>query len=256
MDERIYVLSTGRTGTTFLYNFFKTYYPELNITHQTRWSRLMNIAGNLPLRKQQKVWLIQWLFKRMKNEKIPVSTVDPLLSLPIKILIDAGKISDYKVIHLVRDPRTFVPSFMNWKRQSVKRTFLHHVVPFWQPCPLFSGNVSFFSWLFMPKYEHFCWVWHHKNRLFQQLAKENNYLLIRTEDLNDQQKIEESMRSIVSFLSLPEKAFDYSSLREKRINASKQKSFPEWKCWTPKMKHKLIWHCEKLAKELGFLLDK
>lgn len=250
-NKHIYVLSTGRTGTTFLYKFFNTHYPGLNITHQTRWSRLLNIAGNLPLRLKHKARLIQWLFKKLKKQTIPQSTVDPLLSLPIKILIDAGKIPDYKIIHLVRDPRTFVPSFMNWKIQSFKRTLLHHLVPFWQPSPFWSGETGFFKSLFMPKYEHFCWVWQYKNTLFNSYRNKEHYLLLKTEDFKGD-KLQSGIQQMITFLELSIKEIDYGRLQNKKDNVSKKSSFPAWNAWPPGMKQKMKDYCGELAVELGY----
>ena len=139
---KIYFLSTGRVGTSFLYKYFNTVYPELRLSHQLQWSRIINIIGNVPLSFKFRGKLIHFAFKIFKKESVPASALDPLLSLPIYISIKNNAISNTKIVHLVRDPRNFVTSFMNWKNQSLSKKILHYMVPFWQPFPKGKGCIA------------------------------------------------------------------------------------------------------------------
>ena len=162
-EERIYILSTGRVGTTFLHNFFNKFYPEFTITHQTKWSRIINIIGHVPLKNEIKNNFIKFSFRTLKNQEIPVTTLDPLLSFSIAHLLENENPGNIKIVHLVRHPVKFATSFMNWKSSSVRKLVLHYLVPFWQPVPVFHG-VSFINWLKMSKFEKFCWIWNTKIR--------------------------------------------------------------------------------------------
>lgn len=214
----IYILSTGRAGTTFLYKFFSEFYPELEVTHQTSWSRLLNIAGNLPLGLTTNARLVSVLHSILKRGKIPSSTVDPLLSVSICNMILTDRIKDYKVIHLVREPGSFAKSFMSWKSASVKRSFLHHILPFWQPSPVFHGP-GLLDWLRMTKEENFLWIWNYKNSLFRHIEMGTSYKRIRMEDLTSSEG-NEVWKDLITFLDLPQREIDFRKLSSRRENAS------------------------------------
>lgn len=250
----IYILSTGRTGTNFIHNILTELVPELNITHQTRWSRLLNICGNLPIGKN-KPRLMTFLFNTLKSESFPKSTIDPLLSLPIFFSLKNRVIyKNPKIIHLIRDPRDFVTSFMNWKNQDVKKMILHYIVPFWQPSPFFQNSYKFSSWINFSKFEHYCWIWNYKNNLFQKLNKyQENYILIRLEDLINPILTKTILSHIFEFLEIPFK--DYNSINSRsmpKVNKSIKGEFPKWKNWSSYEANILEKHCGSLMHQFGY----
>ncbi len=247
--ERIYILSTGRVGTTFLFNFFRKYYPEFTITHQTKWSRVINIIGHLPLKKEIKNNLIKFSFKTLKNQDIPVTTLDPLLSFSIAQLLGNKNPEDIKIVHLVRHPDKFAKSFMNWKSSSVRKLVLHYIVPFWQPVPLFHG-VSFMNWIKMSKFEKFCWIWNYKNSKFNKLKEKYPYKLVSIESLTDDNKnLNEEWNSLLDFMNLTKKDIEFSGFAGEKVNKSKSKDLSGINN-ADKLTCKN--YCEKLATSFGY----
>ncbi|MDL1974692.1 MAG: sulfotransferase domain-containing protein [Deltaproteobacteria bacterium] len=253
MKNRVYILSTGRAGTTFLFNIFNTINSELSLTHQKRWSRTINILGNIPLPINCQIKIIYHFFKNIKNESIPLSTVDPLLSLSIFILIKNGIIKNPKVVHLVRDPRDFVTSFMNWKSQSFSKKILHNLIPFWQPFPRGKG-LSFFHWIFMSKFEKFCWTWYYKNYLFKQLEGKTNYKLIKMENLTKGYNSKANVKTLARFCGLGKKEFDYEQITSHSTNKSITKCFPSYNNWSAKKQNTLKRICGELMIDFGYQL--
>lgn len=249
-DPQIYILSTGRSGSTFFSKVFVQKCLDQAIGHQKEGSRILNIVSNIPGVPPKAFSGLLSFFDRGYP---PESTSDPLLSMTILKLINSSKI-DGKIIHLVRDPRTFVESFMNWKSQSLRKQFLHHCVPFWNPVPyLEDPSIRFKQWLQMSKFEKFCWVWNYKNSLFYKLDRgRNNYLLIRLEDLTDtdENKRKQEFAKLVDFLEVSFKkgGIDIQS----KVNASKKDYFPPYKNWSDEQQDILIKHCGELAKQLGY----
>ena len=248
---KIYFLSTGRVGTSFLYKYFNVVYPELRLSHQLQWSRIINIVGNVPLSFNFREKLIHFAFKILKKESVPASTLDPLLSLPIYISIKNNAINNTKIVHLVRDPRDFVTSFMNWKNQSLSKKILHYMVPFWQPFP-FGKGIKFYRWIFMSKFEKFCWVWFYKNTLFKQLQNLMDYKLVRIEDLTKSTNNLHHMRELVRFLELKEKDYNYQNFASQPVNKSDIKEFPSYVNWSQKQKDTLQRICGDLMHEFGY----
>lgn len=253
-EENIYVLSTGRTGSTYLSILLKKMAPNLNFEHQKRGARLINIYSNLPFENQYYLSVMEFLFQISGRGMPPKPTVDPLLSGGILKLISRDSL-DAKVIHLVRNPAKFVESFMNWKSQSLRKKLLHHGIPFWNPVPFIHDHkISYREWMEMEKFEKFCWTWNYKNRKFIKLKEQNDYLLIRFEDLvsKDNQARNETLEQLSSFIGVSKN--NYKDLFNSKVNKSEKKYFPRYQDWNDSMKNILKRHCNDLAEDLGYKL--
>ena len=246
-QEKTYILSTGRCGTSYLYKFFNKNFPELKLTHQLPGSRLINIIGNLPLPLKTRANIIKFLFHLFNKNYLLNSTLDPLRSLSIFTIIKNDHRRKAKIIHLVRDPRDFVTSFMNWKSQSLSKSILHYLIPFWQPFPKGEG-FNYFRWIFMSKFKKFCWVWYYKNTLFKQLQSNQDYKLVKMEDII---KNDKTITEILQFLELEDKTLD-SQENLKVVNKSQKKSFPKYENWTEQQKKDFMNICGNLMTEFGY----
>lgn len=252
---KVFFLSTGRSGSLFFYTFFRNYYPELAISHQSRGSRIINILGNLPLKESLKKKLIKSAFIFFKGSELPGSAVDPLISIPVlyQLKYKILKNKNIKIVHLIRDPRTFVPSFLNWKNSSFKRRLLHHFIPFWQPSIKVDRNTIFSDRMSFSKFKQFCFVWNYKNELIKKTFEHsNNYLLVRIEDITSSQDRNENLSNLIKFLELPTKEMDLSSFIQKKVNESKTNSFPTYNNWSNEQKKYLHEKCGKLMKDFGY----
>ncbi len=246
----IVVLSTGRTGTTLLSQILSAAAGR-SVPHQTRGSRAANLLGNFVDAGFISNDAAQRIATRVLGVDPNASTADPLKAMLIaQRLLERGIDPQTRVIHLVRDARDFVASFMSWKRQSLKRQFLHHGVPLWQPSPWLSGETSLFRWVGMSKFEHFSWVWAYKNELFARLSGQRNYLLVRTEDLVDPARRDASVAALCDFLHLTRRS-ESPPVAARVVNAS-DSSFPNWTQWSPEMSATLCHHCSELMQRFGY----
>lgn len=258
MDERkIYFLSTGRSGSTFFYKFFKKYYPELNITHQTPGSRLINILSNIPAVSNRPKLLCK-ISSYIKGEFPPSSTVDPLLSLAILYYfqINENELSkNIRIIHLVRDPKSFVTSFMNWKSSSVSKMILHHLIPFWQPSPRFEKELPLNERLKFDKVKQFIYVWYYKNNLiYNTFSSGNNYMRVRLEDITKSQNQQNNLNQLLEFLELPKRKINQKEFMKEKVNQSVNKKFTKYDEWPEKYKEYLSDTCGTLMQNLGYKL--
>ena len=255
MENRYFILSTGRSGTTLISKIISRN-SEIDLEHQKKGSRVINVLGNLNLLHLFPTNALEtFLKKNFGDSTNPYSTSDPLRSIPLYIYLshNDSQTDNYKVIHLLRDPREFVTSFMNWKNDSLKRRVLHHIVPFWQPSPILENKLLSFDIIVMSKFEHFCWIWNYKNHLFRELNNgRNNYFLLKFEDLI---KIEENgnmLEDLSSFMELnllPKR----NSLKEpEKVNPSTEEHFPNWRSWNKKQAQTLQFYCGELMNEYGY----
>ena len=254
--EPIYILSTGRAGSTFLSNLINSSKNNLHVDHQKKGSRIINIVGNLPFNNPFYLGILKRLFIIYDRGYYPYSTVDPLVSISLyKFIINENLTG--KVIHLVRDPSSFVESFMNWKGKSLRKQFLHHCVPFWNPVPFFSDSkIDLLEWMKMNKFEKFCWTWYYKNKSFYDLKKNSqDYLLLRLEDITSENinKRQKTLEQLGNYLDLSFK--DKSLNTQDKINRSPKKFFPPFTNWSERQKKVLKKYCGDLAKEFGYKLD-
>ena len=57
-----------------------------------------------------------------------------------------------KVVHIVRDPRTYVRSHLNWSHSRVKSFLANYLTPFWQPSGIFTGDMPLSEWLGLSRF--------------------------------------------------------------------------------------------------------
>lgn len=253
------VLSTGRTGTKFLSQLFTAIGME-NISHQGKLSRTANIVGNLGLCPGFQEWSKILLKRMLISVDRMGSTADPLLSIAHILLLDRNKKSRHpKILHVVRDPRNFVTSFMNWRKQKLRRMVLHHLIPFWQPNPCNVGDGSGLgSYFNMSKFEHFCWIWAYKNNLFEKKIKEYGVesFFFKFESLmrlnEPEYKSIETINALSSFLNVPESCLIEQVNNLPVLNSSRSKSFPKWDQWSRKQAAILEKRCGPLMRKYGY----
>lgn len=255
MIKNIYILSTGRSGTNFISKLFAQYGEDLEITHQKKGSRLINIIANLPMNTTKLLWLLFKIFKR-RDTSSPESSADPLISSALYLLLK-NRYFNGKIIHLVREPQSFADSVIRWKNQSLKKKFLHHFIPFWNPNPfLFDSRISLLKLIRMNKYDKYCWIWSYKNQNFYSLKNltDIEYMLIKIEDLtniNLEIRIRE-LKKISEFIGHSWDDKIVKNINFAKVNESK-KSKKSKNSFTQEQKNRsLKLYCQDSAVKFGY----
>lgn len=249
----MYVLSTGRVGTKLLADLLSFGKSGDRVSHQVCGSRLVNILGNLTMAGSLPVNTAFLIGNSILAEPITSATTDPLRSPLLYAGIKSECIEPDRVAHIVRDPRTFVTSFMNWKSSKLRRNFLHHWVPYWQPSPglVLEDDERAYNRL-SNKFEQFCWVWSYKNLRFYELKNESYYQCFRFEDLLGNDEDDEALKDLIRFfdVSVPDSYRRRCTLRP--VNSSTRKHFPPWREWSVAFATTLDRHCGKLMDEFNY----
>lgn len=252
--RRILIASTGRAGSTFVSRLVARIEPELDFEHQLPGSRRINILGNLTAQGLVPRTFIANSTLRSNRALLGGSTGDPLRSMLLasailygdQLLVDR---ENFRVVHLVRDPRTFATSFMNWGRARIRRRFLHYVLPFWQPSPRMDQSSWLRGWG-MSKLEQYAWIWTFKNSFFMQLKDRVPYRRYLMEELLRPDDVS-VLREALQFMGVP-MSDPLPDVQEESKNRSAERSFPHWRQWSPSQARKVDRHAGPLMRELGY----
>ncbi len=236
--QTIVLLSTGRTGTMFFAKIFREHFPGANAYHEAdERSRLVNILTNIHLAGWASENLPLWAWRR---------AIQPALeSCEKDFYIDSNNhlyglvprnpklYPNLKVIHIVRDPRSYVRSHINWARHRKRSFIANYLVPFWQPNAFLMNEMDWISWARASQLERFAWIWEFKNRLIESVAETKTpYLRVKFEDFFGSPAPEQAFGRLLAFIGLSE-ITDLSSAFTQRVNPNQGRSFPSWEYWTP-----------------------
>ncbi|MBI5824352.1 MAG: sulfotransferase [Chloroflexi bacterium] len=233
----ILIVSTGRTGTIFLSRLFADLYPDSASYHERGPSRVIQILTNLHFAHLFPKSGLKASWKMLKGNEIKTCKA--------KFHIDANNFlyglaslapelyPNLRVLHIVRDPRAYVTSQLNFSHQKRTSFIGNYLVPFWQPNPFLVGEIPLRRAFGFTRFEKYCWVWSFKNRVMAKLENSTTpYLRVRFEDLFAANH-EEIFAKITDFIGLP-RAMDIHRRFDIPANTSKPTFFPEWQDWTPK----------------------
>lgn len=163
-----------------------------------------------------------------------------------------------KVAYIVRDPRSWVSSWMNFGRAIYSsydvrcllnsRLTPHHIAedPYRE------------RWKSMSRFEKLCWSWGRENSYALKCAENSaSASVFRFEDLFCAENNYDEMARLLAFVSeFPDGSrakwsFDREFLRNK-VNTSGRDIFPEWSAWESKQAELLDEHCGELMTQLGY----
>ncbi len=189
MPERYaFIVSTGRAGTKALTGFLNRRFPDVTCEHQPPGSRPIHILSNRAAQGRYSKEQLRQRVLRDKLESIRAAEgrvyveTNSMSWLAADALGDA--LGNTTIIQVVRDPRSFVPSMLNWKRTRWKSWVGHTFIPYWQPTGRVDPTVGWRRWRAWDEYERMAWVWAFKNRVMQETyAHRPGFQTFRFEDL-------------------------------------------------------------------------
>jgi len=286
------IASGGRTGTTFFGNLlcsiiedsFSVHEPDLfaGFNAQT-WSRIRTfgvyhmlfgrIIGRTGIRNLSQKYLAGELSEeqlalavRKHREKYDNSIDKSFIieSYPqwYGILPALPKVfPHYKVVGLIRDPRTWVQSLVNQEGlYGDKKSFLkfgHKILD-----PFMIGDQAYMTrWPHMSAFEKSCWLWAAITKTLQLYGEQDeNIRIFRYEDLFLAPERDQNMVSMLHFMTVFEnRVFKYHfdpSMLENVKNSSRSKKMPLWKDWPQKLCLQMKEICGSLMQDCGYGLEK
>ncbi len=234
--QPVFIISTGRTGTTFLGGYFFNQFDNVLAYHEPQpdfYDLGVEMArGNTDELKTKKIITAnrKWVLKELdkKSARYYIEANHYLFSL---IPIIKEIFPRPKFVHIVRDGREVLRSAYNrgWYRPASSYDYLKATD--------FSDDSFFESWDNLSRFEKIAWYWQKKDRYICDILKEeNNSLRIYFENIFDAENNYAGMEKLINFLGLPSKKFrDYL---KNKIRSSKSYELPHWTDWEDERKEK------------------
>lgn len=234
----ITIVSTGRTGTEFFSKLFADVYSgQVDAYHERGASRPIQILTNmyfghfLPLSMLRLGWTVfkGWEVPSCKKE----FHIDSNCFLYGLVTLAPDLYSGLKVIHIVRDPREYVTSHLNYALQKRTSFVANYLVPFWQPNPFLVGEIPWRRLINLSRFERYSWIWDFKNRVMESIETSSvPYLRLRFEDIFRSGDPVPTFQSMVNFIGLPLRVDALGRFRQPE-NRSAVIDFPAWREWSP-----------------------
>ena len=230
------VISTGRTGTVFLTHFINSIAGDEVAVHEPSFSRQLYLLGNL---FGYHGWNRTSLVRRyMVIRKSRIGCAQDYIELNPFLCPVADLLADIpytlKVAHLVRDPRTWVPSMISHEASGYRKPLIRKV-PFNLPRDKRFGR----EWHKMTLVEKMLWRWSVFNRNISKLELSGcQYELFRYEDIfaSDSETLVSSRERFLRFMGIGASTSVGDSSPDKKFNASRKSAQFEFSNWTEREK--------------------
>jgi hypothetical protein len=244
------ILSSGRTGTKFLAEYFDANYEGLIARHEPRPSRSLRLASHAHLAGALSQERLLSLLRRKRRRH-----VDPLrapLYIESNPLLSgfAGVIHQVWenpiVIHVVRDPREHVRSSLNHGTASGLKGFSNRFIPYWYPdISRILGLADEPSRVGMA-----AGVWTVMNQRLRTCSQHPDYHLLHYESVFDRSY--SGLRELCGILGLEYRDANAPVAPTQRINASRLQVIGPWREWSARDCRELERICQPLMREYGY----
>jgi hypothetical protein len=256
--QSVLIISTGRTGTKFLAALLDEIIPDADVFHEAgERSRLINILSNAYLAGLIPQSIPLWAWKRAISAQLQKTKseksyyIDSNNHLYVPAVCWPALYPNLRIIHIVRDPRTYIRSHLNWSRGRLRSFIANYLTPFWQPNAYMLGEMSYIQWLRLSKYERFSWIWNYKNQFIAQVEDSKTpYLCLRFEDLFESENPDKAFKQLLKFIGVQEHDDVIGSIGAP-INTSK-KNIPAWTKWSDELCRSILVLCGSSMNRYGY----
>jgi len=243
----IFIVSSGRTGTKAIAQHLSRCYPQVWAAHEPTpsWRLRMGTTRALCDRisrddlKEMLARLRRQMVQRVQ-QNIYVES-NPYLSGFIEVLPEVFQSAS--VVHVVRDPRTYVRSGVNFGAFRGLKKLASQFWPNWFPK---SDN-----WSHMDAIERLAWYWSlvnsHLNR--GEAIYGQRYLRIKYEEL-----FSDGLERLTDWIGLERSPALREEANKERVNAS-HGQLPAFENWSEADQQKVLRHCEPLMRAYGYLKE-
>lgn len=234
-----FILSAGRTGTTFLAHVAPVLFPTVTIRQEPPGSRPLFVALNAAtVGVFGQGWLEQLYFAARRRWLIRGRPDERFVEINPFIVPLASKLGEMvrplRVVHMVRDPRDWIQSMGSFKAFGWRRHAVDYV-PFAQSI---HPSVSR-TWLRLDPIQRLGWRWRLANEQIDACrAACERYELVRYEDLfsPDPATRVAAVRTILNVVA-PETSPDLSAVPwGETINPAGRETVPAWQRWSEPVK--------------------
>lgn len=231
--------------------------PQADVYHEAgERSRLINILTHVYLSGFLPIQAPLWAWQRAVAPRLQACSKKTYIDSNNQIYALVTLIPEIypglRVIHLVRDPRDYVRSHINWSRHRLKSFIANYLIPFWQPNGWLLNEMSVSKWLRLTQLERYSWIWDYKNRMIGQMEdSETPYLRIKFEDFFGNAYPLPYFNELLEFLDL-NRVSGIEAFFQDPVNPTKGKSFPVWDAWSQEQCQQLNNFCGVTMAKYGY----
>ncbi len=255
MEQLVFILSTGRTGTKFLAEFLNSNYEDVVALHEPKPSYLLRIYSHAYLDGKVSSERMARLLRRKRRRLLQAVAANRLYVESNPFLVGFIDVLDSLtpepiIIHIVRDPREFVRSAINHGSATGKKKLASTLIPCW--FPNVRGVLDCDRQEKISPIARFAGQWVLVNRKLAQSGKRYpGYHLLRYEDIFDEHY--SGLRQLCRILGLefPD-ASESRVAPSQRINRSRLQQIGRWQNWTRAQCAELHRICTPLMQQYGY----
>lgn len=261
--DTAFILSTGRTGTLYLTRLFEQQFDQVATEHEAYPSRYIYLGANacnyFGINRQ---WLTS-IYRHSLEKRLSKSFANNLQdkeknNLYVEInpmlcpLVDdlSELVNNATVIHIVRDPETWVSSQMSFGASGLYKHVIDYV-PFNTPkTPIFGK-----PWRRLSHIERMIFRWVNYNERISSLERHAKvYKRLRFEELfsENQNLRKECLEQMFSLLGLSTANVDAIAAKNKKVNSSIKKSKFDCVNWRDSERQFLSDNARHLLEQYGY----
>lgn len=254
MPTTAFIVSSGRTGTKFLAGFFRASLPGVLALHEpapTHHLRILgnaHVAGHLSRSRMAAVLRLSRASLLRRRGGRDYIESNPFLFGFSGVL---GAVFDNpRIFHLVRDPREFVRSSLNYGTWSGYKRAAARLVPFW--FPQVRARLGIHAHL--SPVGIFAGHWRLVNEFVSANAgAQAGYLRLRYEEVFDQDN--SGLRRMCAELGYDYPESGAARSTGERVNTGSLTVIGDWRTWSPAQCRELDSVCGLAMREFGYGLE-
>jgi hypothetical protein len=246
-----FILSTGRTGTKFLAQYFDRNYHNVLALHEPRPSYPLRIAANAcmagHLSDESLLRLLAWARRTVLKEAQGYDCyleATPFIYGIVRIL---DRFADHPIIlHIVRDPREVTRSAHNHGSYNGRKYLATRFIPYWFPPvgqivdrrKVSTIGLAAAKWKFINQI------------LADHGPSHGDYHVVKFEALFDENRT--GLKRICRILELPYLESQSQVSPDEKINPGRLRKLGHWRTWPDEACQELHRICSPLMQEYGY----
>lgn len=247
----IFIVSTGRTGTKFFADYFNNF-SDVKAVHEPKPSRILRMWTNARLEKRATASKMLKIFIS-KRRSLLRGVLEPIYLESNPFVVGFTDILPKafdapEIIHVVRDPRTYIKSALNHGNTHGIKKLMNNYLPYWYP------NISkiIHAKHDLTDKEVVAHYWTIINQFLEEAKKSipaQNYHLFKYEEIF---KNTSSIRKISKIVGSKDKKV----YKINAVNKSKDRIITDWSDWSKEDCRSIDKICGKLMKDYGYGSEK
>ena len=284
----VFLTSAGRTGTKFFGDLlgemiegaFSVHEPDVIADFKIKSFKQLQMFGlyNLIIGKLLNKTGIRNLSQNFLSRKIDLNKLKSAIvnhrekyyqSIKKELIVESysgwyGTIpgiqslyKNYKIVVIVRDPRDWVVSNINWGTMYGKRDWISRM-KLGRLNPSMINDLQYLdNWQHFTHFQKLCWAWKTiYETILQSAEKDPNAIIVKFEDLFHSKNKYDHLRRLLTFIThYTDRNFSFNipdDILEKKKNANISYTFPNHKNWGIDLINDLDEICGETTKTLGY----